>query len=124
MGVTRSAYGTAGQHCFETNLGEDVDWCTGFECTIMFAEGPTGDGEKGVYDHYPSVDTITDQTEDFECYSIKNSRKYYIEYRFQTIRVSTFNSKHCYEYVIYSPTEECIKNILDYDPFTYLQVEY
>ena len=40
------------------------------------------------------------------------------------VMVETFHEKHKYIYYVNDPTEECIKNILDYDPFTYLQVEY
>ncbi len=131
FGTDLGAYRYAGKFAFTTTLSENTDWCTQYNGYIWFAQGASGDGETGHYDAYmeTNLDDITDLTEDFKCYAKKNGRIYYIDYKYSKnqadfLEVRTFNSGHGYAYFVTNPSEECIENILDYDPFTYLQVEY
>ncbi len=115
-----------------TTTSEAFELGSSFGASLYYAAGATGNGETGVYDDYISIEELEDPTNGFKCYAEKNGRIYYIEYYvkeyptrvYRQIRVDTFNCNHRYHYAINDPTEECIKNILDYDPFTYLQVEY
>ena len=138
MGLSLSArigkYRYGGVFGTGANVPENCEWGSQFYAEWFYAAGATGGVAMEEYDDYISLEELENPTNGFKCYTEKDGRIYYIEYHVQeegrgyayhtSIQVDTFNCNHRYRYSIHYPSEECVENILDYDPFTYLQVEY
>ena len=88
-------------------------------CLTKVVNSGAHEGEKTVYWRY----VVT-----------KNDRAYYISDKIvykddsqeeivtRSVSVETLHMNCEYFYSIENPTEECVDNILDYDPFTYVEI--